>query len=273
MLALLVTCTLSSRILVLPNQSPMKRLLLSAFLLVGIPALLIGQSSFTTDFTGVDKSKPKDLGFEVKGNYQRAVRYGELLKAKNVRDLISGYPENWIDVYVSVELFVHSHGVELYSSSSNAMLTAEQKRILADADLGSDITVQVKYKVKQADTEKEVAVNPAISSLKLSATVIPDQEAAYATGEKQMEQFLAESVMKKLPRNMSFQNELAKVLFTIAESGAVQNARLLKSTGDASTDQLLLNAFYKMPHWKPASISTGEKVKQDFVFLIRERGC
>lgn len=253
----------------------MKKLLLIPFLLLGVYSVTLGQSQFTPDFTGVDKNNPKELGFIVKGNYQKSVRQSDVLKASNVRDLISGYPENWIDVYESVELFVMDHGVKRYSSSPNAELTAEQKRLLADADMGSEIAVQVKYKVRHASDQKGKVgeVNPTVCSLKLSATVVPDREAAYATGEKQMERFFAESVMRKLPGNLSFKDELARVQFTISESGDVQNARLEKSTGDRATDQLLLNAINKMPKWKPASTEQGEKVKQDFVFLIRETGC
>ena len=55
--------------------------------------------------------------------------------------------------------------------------------------------------------------------------------------------------------------------FTINENGAVENAKIFESSGDAKTDELLLRLINNMPKWKPAKDIMGNPVKQDFEFL------
>jgi TonB family protein len=104
-------------------------------------------------------------------------------------------------------------------------------------------------------------------------TVIPEVEAQYMGGSEQQKLYFQENVIKKIPKSSTEKSPKGVVVFTINEEGAITNALIKTSTGDAKTDELLLDAVNKMPQWKPAENSKGVKVKQDFEFSIGNEGC
>ena len=62
-------------------------------------------------------------------------------------------------------------------------------------------------------------------------------------------------------------------MFTVNEEGDVVDAKISKTSGDLLTDKLIVEGISKMPKWKPAKNSKGEKVKQDFIFNVGNGGC
>ena len=57
--------------------------------------------------------------------------------------------------------------------------------------------------------------------------------------------------MDKMPEALRQKLKDGLVMFTVNEEGKVINARISKTSGDQSVDQLLLEGINKMPQWKP----------------------
>ena len=60
----------------------------------------------------------------------------------------------------------------------------------------------------------------------------------------------------------------AKVCFAVDEAGKVGKIRVLQSSEDPAVDALLLQAFKAMPAWQAASDQNGNKISQEFEFIM-----
>lgn len=88
-----------------------------------------------------------------------------------------------------------------------------------------------------------------------------------------MKQYMKEKVIDNIPSNITSSLRQAMVKFTVNEEGEIINARVSESTGDQDIDRLMLEGLNKMPKWIPAKNSSGEKVKQDFEFVMANEGA
>lgn len=249
-------------------------------ILTAATVLFLSVSAFSQDFANLNKlsgnentvkeNSTQGLDFSIRGHYERPVTKLKLEKAKILSDFIDGYPTNWVDEYVSVELLATCSGKAMRAVSLNDKLNDTQKNILKLADISTDIFINVKFKNKQVATN-----SLANKEMNVKMTITPETEAVYAGGQNQMKAYLKENVINKISKSIikQLQESIATVLFTINEEGEIINSKISKTSGDAQTDQLLLEAINKMPQWKPAKNSTGTKVKQAFKFSVGLSGC
>lgn len=209
-----------------------------------------------------------DLGFEVRGRYDRQVKKEDLSNARFVSDVIAGYPEKWITSYVSVEIMATCNGRPVKAVSPDGALSAGQKEILNRVDLATDIDIHVRYIYKDPVTH-DVENN----EIHVSMTVIPYTEAEYAGGEAQMKKYLKENAIDKISAATPKRFRKGIVRFTVNEQGEVSHAQIFSTSGDPKTDQVLLNVIRHMPTWRPARNARGIPVKQDFEFSVGNVGC
>lgn len=212
--------------------------------------------------------KENEIYYEVHGAYKRSVKKSQFNNAKLIRDIISGYPANWISSYVSVEMIGTCAGKTIKAVGLNEKLTAEQKQILNTIDLASDIVINVKYMYN--DFGRNKLEN---SEMHVEMTVVPELEAEFIGGQQQLIKYLKENSIRQLPAKKPNDFKGAIIKFTINEGGEVINIKPTQKWGDAKTDQLLIDVIHHMPKWKPAVNANGVKVKQDFVFSVGAGGC
>jgi TonB family protein len=197
--------------------------------------------------------------------------YKEQIELDSIRrmDYSLGYylfPQGGYDIfidYVSVEISGICNGKIQASQNTNDELTTEQKNILNTVDPGTDIRIKIKFKYK--NKKKNNFDNGKIIEGELAVTAVPETEAEYPGGFKQLTEYLTENVINKISEK-SFPEKIrqAIVKFTVNEEGQIVAAKIFRSSTDLKTDILLLNAITKMPKWKPAKNSKGIKVKQEF---------
>lgn len=209
-----------------------------------------------------------EMYYEVHGTYRRSVKKSQFNNAKLIRDVVSGYPSNWISSYVSVEIIGTCAGKVVKASGLNEKLTAEQIQILNTIDLAANLVVNVKYIYNDFGRNKQEN-----NDMHVEMTVVPEIEAEFIGGEKLLINYLKLNSYSKLPTKKPSDFKGAVIKFTINESGDVINVRTTQKWGDAKTDQLLFDLISKMPKWKPAVNANGVKVKQDFVFSVGAGGC
>lgn len=173
---------------------------------------------------------------------------------------------------VSVEITTISNGTKHTAKSNSNKLTAEQKNLLTNADLGSDISIALKYQYKNK-TDDQYGPRKQTVLCTGNVTIIPEIEAEFPGGFKQLADYVNTRIVGDKTEKTGLQKiERAAVKFTITEEGKVTDARLVSSTNDAAIDKLILDAFTNMPNWKPATNSKGLKVKQQ-VYIPFGIGC
>ncbi len=210
----------------------------------------------------------QNLFFEVRGAYSQTVKKDHLNKVAKLDDIISGYPTNWLTDYVSAEIQTKCNGKIKSAKGPNQILTAEQKNILRNTDLNSALEIKVKYRTKNSATAEM-----AIREMVFGVTVVPDIEAEYNGGQKEMNKYLNEKVINKISKNSNIETFQGKVSFSVNESGETIDAKITTTSGDSEIDKLLIDTINNMPKWKPAQNSNGKKVRQDFEFRVGVSGC
>lgn len=218
-------------------------------------------------YTGKTDSS-NNLSYELHGAYKYPIKKEILNSANTLNDLISGYPSNWIDSYISVDILTNSSGKSIKKTGTSNFLSTEQKNSLSTVNLGEDVFINTKYQIKNAVTKKLE-----ISRMNFSITVVPGIEAEFVDGnaagiaylKKEISANRIEFALKKL--------KITTIKFTVNEIGAVVNPIVLSSSTDINIDKLLLKIISTMPKWKPAHNANGVKVKQDFEFTVGNFGC
>jgi hypothetical protein len=182
------------------------------------------------------------VNYEVRAMYNYSIKKEKLCKAKQLSDIISSYPKNWISAYNSVEVIAMKNGKEKKAKGTGEVLTTEQKRILSEAELATDVIILVSY--KQKDEMTQLVEN---KNMHVVMTVVPEIEAEYVGGNKAMMGYLKVNSKNKTPQSISPQQNGASVRFSIGEDGGVINVRILQSWGDPKIDAILLDLINKMP--------------------------
>jgi len=216
------------------------------------------------DFSNAKKPMNNpNLSYLVKGRYSRPITIEKIQKAKLVSDLIEGYPNNWITAYISVEISSSCKKVKVNAVSLNDVLNTEQKSMLNNADVGTDIVISVKYNTKNGITDVLEK-----SEMNVSLTVIPEIEATYIGGYKDMIAYLKENSNAKIAAITTKQIQFTSINFTINKNGKADNVMLIKASGIAAVDELLIESITNMPKWIPAKNSKGDVVEQEFEFSL-----
>ncbi len=210
---------------------------------------------------------PKELVYDIRSVNFRPVKKEQLKNARSIRDLISDYPVNWISTYVSVEISAICNGKTMKVISPNDILSVEQKNMMNAMDVGTDVMIDVNYTYKTPVT-KTIEKN----TMHVAMTLVPELEAEYVGGHEQMVSYLKEHIdrfSKTTPEKL----QQVTIRFTVNEEGKVTNSKISNATGYDETYIVLMDAIYKMPHWKPAENAEGKKVKQEFEFTVGRAGC
>jgi len=208
-------------------------------------------------------SLTSELHYEVNINYPPlSISKEKFNKAHTLIDLNRHYKSSYVKEYISVEILTTYKGRISKAVSKNDTLSQEQKDIMSLADVGTDISVKVKYVPDNTFTHND------IKEINFSFTVNPDSEATYHGGQEQLNKYLEENAIDKISDASFKESNLAAVKFTINEEGKISDAHVFWTSEDEKTDELLLETICNMQNWKPAEYSNGIKVKQEFVLLV-----
>lgn len=208
----------------------------------------------------------QDLAYEVRGKYPKTITKGVLASSNTLSDLIQGYPKNWVEDYVYVEIHNKENGTS--AIGKNEVLNPEQKAILSNLDLDGDLEVVVSY-----NTENSAIVRIDNHKMVVNMTVVPDIKAEFVGGYDNLKLYLKENLVPRITNDTPTEHQGAKVAFTIDETGKVINPTVSETSGDAATDNFIIEVLNKMPTWTPAQNNKGEKVKQKFIFSMGIGGC
>lgn len=203
------------------------------------------------------------LRFEVNRIYPPvSVTKDKLHEALTIKDLDPYYKSSWVKEYISVVVSARDKGRTRNAIGKNDILSQEQKDLMNKADRGTDIEVKVQYMPQNTLSQNDV------KEINFTFTVEPESEAAYPGGRQQLNQYIQEQAIDKIPETGFRQTDFSAVKFTVNEDGHITDAHIFWKSENDKADELLLLAISNMPRWKPAEYSGGVKVKQEFVLTV-----
>ena len=176
------------------------------------------------------------------------------------------YKSSWIREFISVEVLTSYKGGIRKAVSKNETLSQEQKDNMKMADVGTGISVKIQYLPENTLSHNDM------KEINFSFTVDPESEATFYGGQQQLEEYLKDNAIDKIPDGHFEGYDLAVVKFTISEEGEIMDAHIFgneyRKSKDEKIDELLLEAICNMPNWKPAEYANGVKVKQEFALTV-----
>lgn len=208
-------------------------------------------------------SVSKELPFEVHKIYAPVSITKTQLKAGNtLLDLNQKYKASWVKTYLSVEIATINNGKKRLALSKNDQLTMEQKENMYTADSGTEIAVTVHYmpenNLKHNDPKE----------MYFTIFVEPETDAKYPGGSLQLQKYLQEKVIGKIPSGTFVDYDMTAVKFTVDKEGHIADVHIFWEFKDEKIEKLLVEAICAMPNWEPASYDTGKKINQQLVLIV-----
>ncbi len=214
-------------------------------------------------FSVAQEGSAEELNFEVNKVYPYLELTKEKLQdAQTLVDLNPYFKPTWVNTYLSVEVMTTQQGKARKATGKSDVLNAKQKDLLLNADIGTEIAVYIQYLPENTLSHNEPKV------IEFAFTPGPEEEASFAGGPEGLQEYLKEKAINNISDDIFTGYTLAVVKFTVNEEGEILAPRLVESSKDEATDQLLVDAIRQMPCWQPAAYSNGLKVKQEYILLV-----
>ena len=211
----------------------------------------------------------ENLNYMVRGSFAIPVHAEKIKTAKSIADFIPDYPSTWISNYEEVTLTnVTTSKNQLKITSKNDAVSPAQKKLLNRLSIGALLQVKVQYSAKNEITQ----VNET-KYLNTTLNIIPDVEAQFEDGNEQLITYLKSASLDKIAPESIPLIKQGSYTFIINNIGEIQDVKCYQTCGVQVVDKLILDVLKKMPNWKPAETSDGNKVSQQFEFLFGEPGC
>lgn len=191
-----------------------------------------------------------------------ALTLEQVTQAQSLEDLNEYYDSDWIKEYISVEVNVKSKGVNHIAKGKSEVLNQEQKDLIKLADEASKIYVLINYLPKNNLSENDK------KQMEFTLNLHPENDAEFPGGNDKLNEYIETTILSKMDGYTIEQYNLEAITFTIDENGKVTNVLADEFSKAVEMKALLAKNISNMPDWKPASYSSGLKVKQDFVFTL-----
>ncbi|MGB0390207.1 MAG: TonB family protein [Salibacteraceae bacterium] len=200
---------------------------------------------------------------------RKSIALSTLKEAKSISEIIPNYPSSWISGYKSVEIIVSGLSGSNTAVGTDDIITPEQKIVLNEAVVSSNIELNVKYQNENSVTNQ---VEDRIMNVTL--VVIPHKQAEFIDGYDK----LISKINEESSAFIDYETfEGLTFSFLVNEDGAVTETKILESSGDLELDRKFTNMINALPNWNPASNKLGQPVVQRFQFdvfsSLSEKGC
>ncbi len=229
--------------------------LIFVLFLLGVSGLISAQDAF-------------DFSYEVDKIYPSVSTTAEKLTDINsLSELNRYYKPSWVKEFLSVDISAYKHGDLYVASNDSDALTTEQKELILQSDLQSDISVVINYIPNNTLSQNEP------QKFNFSFTLEPEKDATFPGGQSELLEYLKDNAISQLELDSFRANHLTAIEFAVDENGKVVDAEIYDMDAYGTeqyekANKILLNAICKMPDWKPAEYASGDQVKQEFVLRV-----
>jgi hypothetical protein len=221
----------------------------------GICGLLSAQDEFDFSY-GIDKIYPSV-----------STTADKLKDINSLTELNRYYKSSWVKDFISVDISAYHDGEAKVVTNINDELTEEQKELILDSDLNSDISVVVHYIPDNTLSDNEP------QKFNFTFKLEPDSDASFPGGQQKLIEYIENKAISQLDKDDFRANHLTAIEFSVDETGKVVDAEIYDMDAYGAeqyekANQVLLDAICKMPDWDPAAYASGDQVKQDFVLRV-----
>lgn len=221
------------------------------------------QISAISDNTNNTPSLTKEPYFEINRILPPlSITKNQLNAVYTLHDLNMYYNASWVRKYISVEIITTHKGQQKITTGEDLVINNDQKEMLSTADIGSEISVNVKYipeNILSYFEEKE---------MNFSIIISPETNANFPGGMEKLRSYIQEKAITQIPEGSFTGYDLAAVKFTIDGSGHITNVHMFEPFKNDQINLLLKETISNMPHWNPATYSNGMNTSQEFVLTV-----
>lgn len=212
-----------------------------------------------------------DLVHKVAPRFQNLVTREKLEAAATIMDILpEGATRQLADFQsVWVSALQDNNTASATEHGDSETLNPAQLQLLVNTPYSSNIYIGASCKRSNHYNEDIMDYD-----LTYYLSVIPENQAEFATGQKGLSSYLREQT-KEFTKNLTKdQLKAGKVAFTVSTNGTVESVRLVSSSGYEAVDEQLVEVISNLPaRWKPATNAKGEPVNQELVFFFGNEGC
>ena len=228
--------------------------------------LLQGQSITTVHYEPVFTEFFYALGPRFDG-----IKRSQLTQAESYLDLDPQIRERGDIRYTGLRLVMieNDEPTDRQALGENEVFNAEQKQLLASADLSTNFAAFVDF---ESYNIRSTLWEP--NGLSPYFTVVPEQQAAFQFGHGAFLEYLNE---KNHSYTANLQEDLlqpSKMYFTVATDGSIHNISIDRSCGYPHIDKHMHELLQATSgHWIPAKDARGALVEQELVVSYGMFGC
>lgn len=209
-----------------------------------------------------------DLVYKVEPRFMTRVTKERLNNATTIIDILPKEATKRMETYQNVVVSILQDNGEVKEIGVNETLNEAQLELLQSADYSTNFYIN-------ADCQQRTEVGKLQRyALVYYMTIIPEQEAIFAGGNKALVDYLKENSKAETAIITEEKLRPGKVHFIVTKEGKITNVKLESTSGFSSVDEKLIELITDMPqNWQPATDSKGEKVDQELVFFFGLEGC
>lgn len=208
-------------------------------------------------------------------DYNKSIKESSLKKATKLIDINPGFPHQWIDEENCKEVILTvTDGESRKTSTGDGLsLSQEQLKLLADANSGSILKIEVGYHSINAATNEKTT-----RRINFSRAILPDSSTSFPGGNFQRDAYLKKHLSDIITDENTFREiditETSKyplyaiVQFRINKAGKAANIDIQDTNGNENMRELLTNFLNEMPPWMPAKNRKGKIVSQPITLLV-----
>ena len=230
---------------------------------VDVKSTLLDTIQWGLNFEETNKpNKSSELFYYVGGKHSKTVSQETLKAAAHLADIIPNYPSLWIDSYESVTITIEDGHISKSVKNKGPELVLEQKRLISNLSINSEIVLDVKYWAMNGIT-KELELH----EMNMQFVVVPKQKAEFKGGYEAMISYLK----SKMGCGFSFDKKTsAEIHFVINTKGETESVSLVYVRGSEELGARFVEIIEGMPNWKSAHDVNGKKSTARVCFYCRE---
>ena len=215
-----------------------------------------------------------DLVYNVDSRFIATITKEDLHKAKSVADITPEKAE-WDKIsFLNMKVAILQDDGEIAELGDDGVLNADQIKLLQSTDYSTNFYMEGRGKRKGAGPEGLKDLDQEEFNLAYYITIVPEQEAEYAGGQKALIDYL--KINSQIYTSIIEEDQLrpGQVSFTVTKAGTIGKVELNSTSGYPTIDEVLVGLVKNIPgKWHPAKNAKGERVDQELVFFFGRQGC
>ena len=250
-----------------------KSIIVFCIAFAGITLMAFSYINWTHDtpIMSVESFDEDDFVYNIDSRFIATITKADLHNAKSIVDIYPEKATELLEAYQEVEVSILQGDGEVHTSEKGTgdKLNDAQLDLLSLADYSTNIHVSAyckKGNIYNADLEDYHIV--------YSMTITPENDAKYKSGYDELIKYLKENSKNEIAGIKQSELQPGKACFTITNTGAIENVKLVSTSGFKALDESMLELLSSIPgDWYSASDLLGQKVDQELIFFFGKQGC